>query len=136
MIDEEAKMHRHSSTYRLNGNILWVRWFDGNWYKHILPSPEMKRPRKSPEDDNTTQKIVKALIAELGYAEIARVSGINYDTAKTTLRRLSTSSKEKEPFPFAKLRKERLDALKRIAALEHRLEDMKARLNLIKEEIN
>jgi hypothetical protein len=36
MISEEVRKHRHSPTYRLEGDILWVRDYDGKWYRHDL----------------------------------------------------------------------------------------------------
>ncbi len=42
LIDEEGTKHKHSDTYRLEADFLWVRWWDGLWHKVPIPR-EVKR---------------------------------------------------------------------------------------------
>jgi hypothetical protein len=50
LIAEEVEAHRHTETYRIEGDTLWVRWFDGKWYRHELPR-EVKRPFRPRGDE-------------------------------------------------------------------------------------
>jgi hypothetical protein len=57
MIDEELPKHRCTSTYRLKGDVLWVRWHDSKWYRHELSPTNYNNQRKHP--DNSTVPYVE-----------------------------------------------------------------------------
>ncbi len=62
LIQEDHPNHECTPTYRIEGNILWVRWYDGKWHKCNLLSPEMKRPKKSPEDEREPKNCILPML--------------------------------------------------------------------------
>ena len=47
LIAEELKNRKkYTPSYELEGDVLWVRWHDGKWYRHDLPpTAEMQQPK-------------------------------------------------------------------------------------------
>lgn len=48
MIAEEVVRHRCTPACRVEGNTLWVRWHDGNWYQYDLEEDAQSRPITHP----------------------------------------------------------------------------------------
>ena len=57
IIDEELTKHRcPREPYVLKGNVLWAKWYDGKWYKYILPDlPHQNQHTKGTHQDSTMQ---------------------------------------------------------------------------------
>ena len=64
----EQKKRKHTDPYMIEGDVLWVRRYDGKWYKHDLPSTHSsattnaEQPRWNNQIPNTTNEKAKVKI--------------------------------------------------------------------------